>query len=70
MTLADRVVVMERGIVQQIGKPMEIYDRPANNFIAGFIGNPAMNLIEGKIENGVFRAQNTEIPGFNARGQN
>ena len=62
MTLADRVVVMTRGIVQQIGKPMEIYDRPANNFIAGFIGNPAMNLIEGKIENGVFRAQNTEIP--------
>ena len=67
MTLADRVVVMKRGVVQQIGTPTEIYDRPSNTFVAGFIGNPAMNLIEGEIENGVFRAQNTEIPGFNAQ---
>src|SRR5688572_22297094 len=42
MTLADRVVVMSRGVVQQVGTPMEIYDRPANTFVAGFIGSPAM----------------------------
>jgi multiple sugar transport system ATP-binding protein len=47
MTLADRVVVMEKGVVQQVGSPTEIYDRPANTFVAGFIGNPAMNLIAG-----------------------
>ena len=55
MTLADRVVVMEKGIVQQVGTPTEIYDRPANVFVAGFIGSPAMNLLEGAIEGGTFR---------------
>ena len=49
MTLADRVVVMNKGLIQQIGTPTEIYDRPANLFVAGFIGNPAMNLIEGQV---------------------
>ena len=49
MTLADRVVVMNQGIVQQVGSPTEIYDRPANAFVAGFIGSPAMNLVEGSI---------------------
>jgi multiple sugar transport system ATP-binding protein len=44
MTLADRVVVMKGGVVQQVGSPTEIYDTPANTFVAGFIGNPAMNL--------------------------
>ena len=66
MTLADRVVVMERGIVQQVGTPTEIYDSPANSFVASFIGNPAMNLIEGHIEAGTFMAPNTEIAGLNA----
>lgn len=66
MTLADRVVVMEKGVVQQVGSPTEIYDRPANTFVAGFIGNPAMNLIEGEVENGVFKAQNVEIAGIKA----
>ena len=47
MTLADRVVVMNRGIVQQVGTPTEIYDFPANTFVAGFIGSPSMNLIDG-----------------------
>lgn len=46
MTLADRVVVMSAGVVQQVGTPMEIYDRPANTFVASFIGSPAMNLME------------------------
>lgn len=61
MTLADRVVVMEKGIVQQVGSPTEIYDQPANTFVAGFIGSPAMNLIDGVVAGGVFTAQNTEI---------
>lgn len=64
MTLADRVVVMEKGIVQQVGSPTEIYDTPANTFVAGFIGNPAMNLIEGSVKNGVFSAAKTEIQGL------
>ena len=70
MTLADRVVVMEKGVVQQVGSPTEIYDRPANTFVAGFIGNPAMNLIAGSVAGGVFTAANTEISGLNAADQN
>ena len=66
MTLADRVVVMERGVVQQIGTPTDIYDKPANTFVASFIGNPAMNLIDGQMQGGVFRAEHVEIPGLNA----
>ena len=70
MTLADRVVVMEKGVVQQVGSPTEIYDRPANTFVAGFIGNPAMNLIAGSVAGGVFTAANTEISGLGAADQN
>jgi len=66
MTLADRVVVMNKGIVQQVGSPTEIYDMPANTFVAGFIGSPAMNLIEGRVENGTFRAAHVEISGLTA----
>ena len=64
MTLADRVVVMKQGVVQQVGSPTEIYDRPSNAFVASFIGNPAMNLMEGAISGGTFRAQNVEIAGL------
>jgi multiple sugar transport system ATP-binding protein len=46
MTLGDRVVVMRDGLVQQIGEPMEVYSSPANRFVAGFLGSPAMNFIE------------------------
>ncbi|MFS8047341.1 ABC transporter ATP-binding protein [Rhizobium sp. BR 314] len=49
MTMADRIVVMRDGYVEQIGSPLELYDRPANLFVAGFIGSPGMNLIRGKI---------------------
>jgi multiple sugar transport system ATP-binding protein len=66
MTLADRVVVMEKGIVQQVGSPTEIYDKPANTFVAGFIGSPAMNLLDGEISKGVFSAENVTIPGLSA----
>ncbi len=63
MTLADRVVVMKQGVVQQVGSPTEIYDTPANTFVAGFIGSPAMNLIEGEIDNGSFAATGASIGG-------
>ena len=66
MTLADRVVVMQKGIVQQVGSPTEIYDRPANAFVASFIGNPAMNLVEGDLKGGVFETENTRIEGLDA----
>ncbi len=64
MTLADRVVVMKSGEVQQVGTPLDIYDRPANTFVAGFIGSPAMNLLSGAIRSGVFEGENARIPGF------
>ncbi|AKL95902.1 maltodextrin import ATP-binding protein MsmX [Clostridium aceticum] len=50
MTMADRIVIMKEGVVQQIGKPSEVYDYPANMFVGGFIGSPPMNFIEGKLE--------------------
>ena len=50
MTMADRIVVLRDGVVEQIGAPLELYDRPANAFVAGFIGSPAMNLIPGRLE--------------------
>ena len=61
MTMASRIVVMKDGYVQQIGEPKEIYDNPANAFVAGFIGTPPMNFIHGKIdENGVFTAKDKD----------
>jgi len=49
MTLGDRVVVMKDGVIQQCGAPLEVYHRPANRFVAGFVGTPPMNFLEGKI---------------------
>lgn len=48
MTLADRIVAMHGGVVQQVGTPLELYDTPANLFVAGFIGSPGMNFLEGR----------------------
>jgi multiple sugar transport system ATP-binding protein len=50
MTIADRMVIMNQGRVEQIGAPLDMYDRPANRFVAGFIGSPSMNLLEGSID--------------------
>jgi len=66
MTLADRVVVMKQGVVQQVGTPTEIYDNPANTFVASFIGSPAMNLIQGEISGGTFTGKNVRIEGLSA----
>jgi multiple sugar transport system ATP-binding protein len=52
MTMADKIVVMHDGKVEQIGQPLELYDRPQNQFVAGFIGSPAMNFIPGRIDGG------------------
>ncbi len=45
MTMADRIVIMKDGVIQQVGKPMELYDHPVNKFVAGFIGSPQMNFL-------------------------
>lgn len=66
MTLADRVVVMNKGVIQQVGTPTDIYDNPANTFVAGFIGSPAMNLMDGQITGGTFRGKGVEIGGLTA----
>ena len=50
MSLGDRMVVMHQGRVQQVGRPMDIYNQPANRFVAGFVGSPAMNFFEGEIK--------------------
>ena len=62
MTLGDRVVVMHGGRIQQCGPPLEVYRRPANRFVAGFIGAPTMNFIEGRIDDGRFRCDAFEVP--------
>ncbi|WP_029004081.1 ABC transporter ATP-binding protein [Azorhizobium doebereinerae] len=50
MTMADKIVVMHDGVVEQIGAPLDLYDAPANQFVAGFIGSPSMNFIKGKVD--------------------
>ncbi len=55
MTMADRIVVMNQGRIQQIGAPLDLYDRPANKFVASFIGSPSMSFIPGTVSDGVFR---------------
>jgi multiple sugar transport system ATP-binding protein len=52
MTMADKIVVLHDGAVEQIGSPLELYDRPANLFVAGFIGSPAMNFIKARLDGG------------------
>ncbi len=49
MTLADRIVVLRKGVIEQVGTPLELYNKPANIFVAGFIGSPRMNLMPGRI---------------------
>lgn len=65
MTLADRIVVMRGGLIEQVGTPMEIYSNPVNEFVADFFGSPSMNLVPGEVvhEGGrpVFRAPSMSI---------
>ena len=62
MTMADKIVVMNSGNVEQIGAPLELYDRPNNLFVAGFIGSPAMNFLKGQIAGGGFRVGDAVLP--------
>ena len=63
MTMADKIVVMRDGIVEQTGSPLELYDPPANQFVAGFIGSPAMNFLPGVVRQGqVVLGQGLALP--------
>jgi multiple sugar transport system ATP-binding protein len=66
MTMADQIVVMRDGIVEQRGKPLELYDHPANLFVAGFIGSPAMNFIQGTLQRSAGSASVVMFGGFTA----
>ena len=61
MTLAHRVAIMNEGVLQQIGTPREVYDDPANLFVAGFMGSPPMNLVDGEIAGGRFQADGIDL---------
>lgn len=62
MTLASRVAVMKKGRLQQFDTPLNIYNHPANRFVAEFVGSPSMNFLEGSIENGKFVSDSIELP--------
>ncbi|ESY22652.1 ABC transporter ATP-binding protein [Mesorhizobium sp. LNJC394B00] len=65
MTLADRIAVMRGGVIQQLDAPQTIYNRPVNRFVAGFLGSPAMNFLEGELEASaapVFRTDRVSVP--------
>src|SRR5579864_4621732 len=62
MTLADRLIVMNAGNADQIGPPLDLYERPATAFVAGFIGSPAMNLIEGRFDSSSVVIGNCTLP--------
>jgi multiple sugar transport system ATP-binding protein len=63
MTMADKIVVMRDGHIAQMGAPLDLYDRPANTFVAGFIGSPAMNLVTGTVtEDGHLAAGDLRLP--------
>ena len=61
MTLGQRIVIMDQGVVQQVDTPLNLYNRPANRFVASFIGSPAMNLLPGRIQDGTFTAGNWQL---------
>jgi len=65
MTMADKIVVMNAGNIEQIGAPLELYDRPANEFVAGFIGAPSMNFMDAEVvENGTGKVAKVEDSSF------
>jgi multiple sugar transport system ATP-binding protein len=70
MTMADKIVVLQGGNIEQVGAPLELYDRPANTFVATFIGSPSMNLIDGVVKDGMVDVDGARLalpPGSNAR---
>jgi multiple sugar transport system ATP-binding protein len=69
MTMGTRIIVLDRGVVQQYGTPKEIYDRPANTFVARFIGSPPMNLIPGTVAGGELRTPGGALPADGPPGE-
>lgn len=69
MTMGDRIVVMNKGLVEQFGTPSEVYNNPASVFVARFLGTPPMNVIEGEIQNGVFVSGNLRISSSGPNGK-
>ncbi len=70
MTMADRIVIMKDGVIQQVGKPMDLYEHPVNKFVAGFIGSPQMNFYDVKVDGKklIFADGNiVELPGSNCK---
>ena len=63
MTLADRIAIMDKGKIQQLGTPDDVYNNPTNVFVASFIGSPPMNLIKGDLESGTFIGPATRVEG-------
>ena len=63
MTLADRIAIMDKGKIQQLGTPDDVYNNPTNVFVASFIGSPPMNLIKGDLDNGTFIGSDTRVEG-------
>jgi multiple sugar transport system ATP-binding protein len=61
MTMGDRIAIMNAGILQQVGTPGDIYDHPANLFVAGFIGTPTMNFVPATVQNGTAKASGFEV---------
>ena len=70
LTLADRIVVMSMGRVQQIGTPYEVYHRPVNAFVGYFIGNPSMNFLEGRVCGDHFEGKNGFVYSFSEEEKN
>jgi multiple sugar transport system ATP-binding protein len=62
MTMADKIVVMQGGRIEQVGAPLDLYDRPANAFVAGFIGSPAMNMLPGIVRRGAVEVEGARLP--------
>ncbi|MCR5734128.1 MAG: ABC transporter ATP-binding protein, partial [Lachnospiraceae bacterium] len=67
MSISDLIIVMNSGVIQQIGKPQEVYDKPANLFVAKFLGNPPVNLFKGSIKNGSLFIGDDEIPDIHGK---
>jgi multiple sugar transport system ATP-binding protein len=62
MTMADQIVILNKGKIEQVGTPLDLYDRPANTFVAGFIGSPAMNLLRGTVQDRSIQTQGACLP--------
>ena len=62
MTMADKIVVMQAGRIEQMGAPLDLFDRPANTFVAGFIGSPSMNILKGRVEGAGVRVEGVLLP--------